>query len=289
VRGVTQLQSLSYHYVHVKFTDPGVRFISYEAPITGALGDEFQLRALLKINGEWQEEDWSDIMNPENAFKSWCRDERDQNLEELVLLLSNGEANPDAPPIDVFMPGSISVSSGGCFRWKGTSKLRITSQYGGFMEFTANVTFERDEEFAAVDPWGRYFVPVQGTATIEGGGAWTVPECTQTIPLNSGPIAELDSRVHINFVDPAALPMQMTGGGITVINGNSITFQCGDESQTVSGPAGSEWLATRVDPMDLTGAELSNDGQTITGSKTYTDPIVGTTSVTTWNLTAERQ
>jgi hypothetical protein len=288
VRGVTQLQSLSYHYVHVKFNDPAVRFISYEAPITGAQGDEYRLLALLKINGEWREEDWSDLMDPENVYKSWCRDERDQNLEELVLLLSNGEANPDAAPIDVYMPGSVSVSSGGCFRWKGTTKVRVTSRYGGYMEFAANVTFERDEELSQ-DPWGRWFKVVQGTATVEGDGAWTVPDCTQTVEHNSGPIAEIESRVHINFVDPAALPMQLTGGGITTIPDTTIILRCGDAQESVTGPIGSNWLQTRVDPADATGADLSTDGQTISGSKTYTDPMSGATSVATWNLTAERE
>ena len=43
LQGASQIQRLSFLYDYVKFDDPAVRYIRYEAPITSAQGSEFEL------------------------------------------------------------------------------------------------------------------------------------------------------------------------------------------------------------------------------------------------------
>ena len=55
------LPRLSFQYDYLKFTDPDVRSVTFENVIATGGAMEFKVRALLKINGQWSEEDWSDF------------------------------------------------------------------------------------------------------------------------------------------------------------------------------------------------------------------------------------
>ena len=116
--------------------------------------------------------------------------------------------------------------------------------------------------------------------TIEG--RW-VDEmgCVQTTDPVQGPVGELDGQLHVNFDQRLVI-----GYGLSTIAGPTMhRFQCpGADETAVPGPAPSNWMK-----MPLTGAELGQDGRTIRGSYTESQPMTGTTTTTEWNLSAERE
>ncbi|HKS55940.1 MAG TPA: PKD domain-containing protein, partial [Steroidobacteraceae bacterium] len=136
-----KIERLSFHYDYLKFTDANVRSVTYENVIAAGGTTDLKVRALLKINGQWSEEDWSDQTDPGKAFKTYCRDESDEHIEELVLVYSNGAPQRPSPPITVFQKPKLSFSNVGCHKWSGTSKVTITDAFGARITYSAAVAF----------------------------------------------------------------------------------------------------------------------------------------------------
>lgn len=88
-----------------------------------------KVQALRKIGGKWQTpEDWTN-----DAFKTWCLDNQDERLEELLLIVSNSEANRSAEVpflIGKDSPMKLATSNVGCWRWFGTASLTTQSVSG---------------------------------------------------------------------------------------------------------------------------------------------------------------
>lgn len=86
-------------YYHYSFESSDEELQHIRITFEGALSDNTVKRyALLLLNGEWQVEDWSD-----ETEKIYCR-VQDDNLEELVLIYSNGDfTKKDKNGIDRFV------------------------------------------------------------------------------------------------------------------------------------------------------------------------------------------
>ena len=279
---------LSFLYDHVKFTDSNVRSVLFENMIQGGGPDTLKIRALLKINGEWSEEDWSNPADPDDTHRRFCRDEADEHIEEMVLVYSNGDSARPAPDVEIFRKPKLSFSNVACHRWTGTSKITVTDPFGATTRFSARVTFELDEELSEFDLYGRSYKVLSGTATVEGQSG---PEgCRSTYSLNSGSIAERDGRLTLRLVPDVAerLPRATIGFGITVVPGTTITLDCGGQTTVASGPVSVQWLGFDIAPP-LEGAEIDSEGQAIRGTKTYVEPISGTRTVTEWDFDSEAE
>jgi hypothetical protein len=85
-RGSSTLRVLSREYYHFDFTDPKVRFVAVTDPgkthFRGSPGAGVQ--AFVRIGDKWRVEDWSD-----GRDVSFCRDRKDENVTELVVVMSN--------------------------------------------------------------------------------------------------------------------------------------------------------------------------------------------------------
>ncbi len=128
--GNYEIELRSVLYEHLKFTDATVHAVVFYNPIAGQPNNSFmKLQALRKIGGKWQApEDWTN-----DAFKTWCLDNQDERLEELLLIVNNSEANRSAEVpflIGKDSPMKIATSNVGCWRWFGTASLTTQSVSG---------------------------------------------------------------------------------------------------------------------------------------------------------------
>jgi hypothetical protein len=114
------LEPLSAKYEAFTF-DESVRTVVFENKWLGAAN--WHVWALVKIGNEWQEPaDWTD----ETKMK-YCRDREDENVTELVLIISNSHmADSITPPEDATVEGTAD----GCPGWFGTMKATTTWDLG---------------------------------------------------------------------------------------------------------------------------------------------------------------
>jgi hypothetical protein len=290
------IEPMAAEYLNIKFTDPSVSYVIYEnrSSTISLSQPRFHIDALLKIDGRWKEpEDWT-----HKPMAWFCRDKKDERIEELVLIYSNSHPGDESfsidPPTGVHLFDEDSklpklrLSNAGCYRWRGTSSTTVTLNAGGITEQTATVLFERYRD--PRNPEGRpgtdAFRPISGTATVRRNGSNGV--CTESIPLTQGAIGSLDGEIDVFLDDydnsgPTPLNRRAIGGGETAIPNVSYTLTCpvGDPIvETIEFP--SNWLVLPVD-----GTPLSDDGRTITGSETVMGG--GTTQTAVWSLTAEEE
>jgi hypothetical protein len=249
------------------------------------------MQAIQKINGQWrQPEDWSS-----KEQVNWCRDKRDERIEELVIIYSNSHAGDnfltdDEPALiqmfdtDAKLP-KLTISNATCMPWHGTTRVTQTNEFGGYVRFTGNVTYKPyddpaiDDEDEAANPQ-KWFVVALGNATVEQDWVNGPDGCHQRIPLTSGPISELDSLLMVDTDRRIA-----TAGGVTTIASATHILECPDgDPLSFTGPAPSQWLE-----LPMTGAMLSPDGRSLIGTDTRVNELGGFTQVSEWTLTAERE
>lgn len=287
------LDPMTNEYVNVKFTDPSVTTVVFEPKgnVLRAQYPRFRMQVIQKINGQWrQPEDWSN-----KAIVTWCRDKRDERIEELVIIYSNSHAGEDyltdgEPAVNNLFDTDgkltkLTLSNATCMPWHGTTRVTQTNEFGGIATYSATVRYKPfddpavDDEDEVANPQ-KFFVVDFGTASVETDWVNAPDGCHQRIPLRSGQIAENDSRLIIDTLTRIA-----TGGGTTTIDGATHILECpGGDPISVTGPAPSQWLEL---PME--GATLSPDGRRISGTKITVNQIAGFTQVSEWTLTAERE
>ncbi len=103
--------------------------------------------ALLKIDGTWTHEDWTN-----KPYRSFCRDATRERLQALVIVLTNADASNDLSPPGP-KPPLIWASNIGCYGWNVTANL--AAHYPGqAIDDTMTVTDLRFEAFGdlAADP-----------------------------------------------------------------------------------------------------------------------------------------
>jgi hypothetical protein len=88
-----------------------------------------KLEALKKIGGKWQPpEDWTP-----RAFQTYCLDNQDERLEELLLIVSNSDANRASETpfvISNLSPMKQATSNVGCWQWFGSASVTTETAFG---------------------------------------------------------------------------------------------------------------------------------------------------------------
>jgi hypothetical protein len=178
---------LSAIYYHYTFSDNTARTVAFyngiESKVTEAAGninfldtasifyqteylglaayDGMEVHALLKINNVWTEEDWTD-----ESYRIFCRDRKSQRLQELVLIITNGNFK-DSQANFRFKPAGLNptlqVSPTGCYQWSGTFSMADTSDPGIIHTVTGNAVFEADPDIFPPDV---FFNLKSGGATL---------------------------------------------------------------------------------------------------------------------------
>lgn len=139
------LPYLSADYFHFDFeSDPAIRRIDFINPVypTGAFPSA-KLQAILKIRGQgWKAaEDWTTV-----ATKTFCRDRPSEDLEQLVIVISNSQHTEGPLLGTIGDPPEIQVSSMSCNPWEGT--IRFTRTFRS--DFT-NIITSADSSISQIE------------------------------------------------------------------------------------------------------------------------------------------
>jgi hypothetical protein len=82
---IVDVDHLTAYYLRFRFPDRDLKRIAIFNPIAGAGDPDVALGAIMKIDGTWRApQDWTD-----RSHEFFCRDEPNQNLEELILVISD--------------------------------------------------------------------------------------------------------------------------------------------------------------------------------------------------------
>jgi len=271
-----------------------VRSIVFSNKPAWLMQPRLHVDALMKINGEWKpEEDWT----AEN-FKSFCRDSKEERLEELVVIYSNSD--PVRPrettvvrldgipglPGDVDFIPKVDASNAGCWRWEVTSKITTTDTYGLKIVTSVTVTFDRVRATGeSPDGAGQelYSTKAQaGPATYSINGPF-LGTCDVT-GSGSGAIADSDGIMNIRFNQPKDPDNRvvLSGDGTSAMSVTQTVTCPNSPPQTTTQSVSPAWMSLPDN------SALSEDGQTISGKLVESD-AAGGTKVTEWNLTAARE
>ncbi len=84
---IIDIEALTSYYFRFTFPDKNLKRIAVLNPIAGAGQPTGALWAIMKIDGTWRTpQDWTN-----ESTQIFCRDEPNENLEEMILVLSNSE------------------------------------------------------------------------------------------------------------------------------------------------------------------------------------------------------
>ena len=284
-------------YEHLKFTDATVHTAILNNPIAGAPNIEFiKVQVVQKIGGVWQApEDWTN-----DAFKSFCLDKKDERIQELILIVSNGEAaRATEHPfvISHLAPMKVTTSNAGCWQWTGATRLTTQTPNGPVVVEEGKLRFDSIQSAIASEigisagyvTFGVY-LNSQAAYTIDGrdlqGCNWHGSGAAAIVArVGSGALPTLDGAMIVTFaVNPILPDLDRTaiGSGKTVVPGVIITLTCSGSTQTLTLDRRVDWLAWPTE-----GVKLSADGQTLFGRREWTD---GEGShVLEWGLASQRE
>ena len=117
VRGITPLSGV---FTRHEFK-ASVRSIVFVNTIAEIAHLHKSVWGIQKIRGQWKDpEDWT-----KDFEKAWCRDDRNEDLEELILVFGNSDSK-DLEPVEVTKLPEIKASPTGCTAWVGTSTSETT-------------------------------------------------------------------------------------------------------------------------------------------------------------------
>ena len=287
-----ELQPRSILYEHLKASDAAVRAVIFHNPFAGDPAAGFiKLQVLRKVGGQWQApEDWSN-----DAFKTMCLDKKDERVEELLLIVSNSEADRATEKPYRFTaedPMRLSTSNVGCWQWKGTASLTTQTVFGFTTVESFDGAFDR-QRILSPDPADMlvgldvFVANMQGTVTWSISGPVTGTNCTISGTGSGNVRAISDGNMIVSYLGLEAVPLpldRMTiGSGVTTVPAIAVTTRCGAAATSTSVlDKDVAWLSLPTD-----GVAISADGLTISGTWTRTDSEGTKTSV--WNFKAVRE
>jgi hypothetical protein len=242
-----------------------------------------KLIAVKKIGGQWQApEDWTD-----ESTKFFCRDKQAERVQELVLIVSNSDPDPNAAPValSAMLPFELSVSNVGCWMWQGQATLQTLGDVGNERsESTVRATdlvFEPQGDVATTAASGKLFLK---TIAGNANGLFTSQSlgCNQTVTGPSRAVSVADGALIFNldlktFAAPPPDRKASVLVGITSIDSTQVDV-CDDKTIVTPKPrTGWTWLdfPTQTNPLDV-----AVDGKTIEANVT----ISGTNARTIHNF-----
>ncbi|MEO8457686.1 MAG: hypothetical protein ABI559_07740 [Chloroflexota bacterium] len=231
-----------------------------------------------KVNGEWKApEDWT-----EEDHKTWCLNLPDQQLEELVLIVSNSEM------VDTLTPPekpSVEAKANACTNWQGTISWTIDKTISGvkfivsseasvyFQNVTEPGTTTCDDGIGNSQPCETY----RATGSVVYNHSEVVPGgCTTTIGPAIGEIGPSDATLLI-FTGPDAQTYE--GVALSKVTGPASVICPGDPPVHYTYDDMDVWFCTPAAFLEghcttVTGAlHLKNDGTLIQDGFTSGDTV----------------
>jgi hypothetical protein len=155
---------LSGVHFELKF-DPKVRTVVFENTIADLGQPHSSVWGIQKIDGTWKKpEDWT-----KELTKAWCRDEKKENIEELIIVVGNSDWQGKKmlkPPEDP----KIKAYSTGCTAWTSqtvtTTVMQIPDKGSTITEVVrSSARFEVDTSFNGPGEQREYWKVVSGSMT----------------------------------------------------------------------------------------------------------------------------
>lgn len=291
--GDYEIEPRSVLYEHLKFSDPTVHAVVFYNPIADQPNNSYmKLQALKKIGGKWQApEDWTNV-----AFKSHCLDNQDERLEELLLVVSNSEANraSETPfTISKMSPMKQATSNVGRWQWFGTASLTtetafgyttVESMVGPFIRFR-QLSTDPNDVLVGLDA---FIADSTSQITYSISGPITGTNCTISGQGTANQQTMGEGSMFLTYLTldgpPTPLERMAVGSGQTTVFGLRKTISCsGQPPEVAVVDQQTQWLAW---PSD--GVAVSADGQTLSGTWIQIDPD-GTKKTSVWNFTSVHQ
>jgi hypothetical protein len=244
-----------------------------------------KIQVWTRIAGSWDgPHDWT-----RESHKQFCLDKKDERLEEMLIIVSNSEANHGSEQpfkISKNYPLQVSVSNVGCYQWEGSASQELTGYDGSVQQAAAGaVRFEVKTNL----PGRMYFESVAGNVT---GSQLTPfgPECKITVTTMPGyitkkemPDGRLDYNLDLDMADGNPPDRNLVSHvGITMLS-TTTKFECPDFNQTATADQYWAWMSH----SPSTNFTVSADGQVIEGRVTDTSPV-GSQTIT-FRFTSKRQ
>jgi hypothetical protein len=237
--------------------------------------------ALLKINGQWTHQDWTD-----KPFPSFCRDLKAERVDSLIIILSNSDLATTLQAQGKYAP-ILYATNMGCYAWTGSATLSYNEQDSVFDKMT--VTDLRMEAQGDVPsdndtPLRRKFNVVSGTFS------WTVSgvsgSCGYSGALSGSMIDPLNFMFTIPYAPTGADAARgiLPGVGAPWLIPRAIVQEtCPDKTNQINWHAASFFL-TMLPSSSY--AKVSADGKSysLDAAKLENRGLTGT-----WTLTSVRQ
>ncbi len=279
-------------YERLVFSDESVSGVLLTNPL-GSLPQSVHLKliAVKKIDGQWKApEDWTG-----DPTKFFCRDKAAERLQELVLIVSNSDSDPDAEPVLVpaDQPLAVSSSNVGCWKWQGSATQQTISDNGiSSGELTAravNVVLDPPADYQGL--WAMTLAATNGTASGLLTLTTLAPPCHATItgratlfgPADVGAVwFNLDLKQPGSPLPPSREVVNLQG--MSFIDSTSVTVCSGQITTT---PAPSTAWAWLMFPLITNPLSVAADGKTIEANVTIN--VANARTVHNFKFTAMRE
>lgn len=249
-----------------------------------------KLIAVKKIGGQWRTpEDWT-----AEPTKYFCRDKVAERVEELLLIVSNSDPDPNAAPAVVpsRTPFELSASNVGCWKWTGQATVQIQSDDG--IQRADNTS--RGVDLVFEPPGDHAGGPM--LLSVTGGranGLFTlqssVPPCNVTLTgptqavSNDRTVAALWFNPDLKDVlSPVPDRKVVLLTGTTFIDSTQVAVCNGQTTVTPAPSTGWPWL---IFPLTTNPLNVSADGKAIEANVTINMPPART--IHTFKFTAMRE
>ncbi len=165
---------LAARYYRFIFNDINARSVAFYNPLAEMADDESNhasVQAVFKIEGQgWRSENWSYQLQ-----KTFCRDQKAERLEELVIIIGNSDwQNKSAVPAG--RAPKLMVNNIGCWRWTGEARVATQISSGGSAEESAAVhqlVLQASPNNALATVFGSY--SLVGLPGFSWSGSETIP------------------------------------------------------------------------------------------------------------------
>ncbi|MDI9549497.1 MAG: hypothetical protein QM346_18035 [Chloroflexota bacterium] len=273
---IPHLAMRAYRFV---FGDGQTRSVGFLNPLLIYPQPDAKIQALVKVAGkEWQREDWT------NDFaRTFCREQRDEELEELIIVISNGQWRNRDQTVSMTPPPRLSVTNIGCYRWEGSFETTITAAQPGIAEYTdhysGRIVFEPDDSLPE-NPIYQYYKLAEASVTWEQHG--TVGECQ----IDGGPttysgLRQFSANLQSSsFNADKAMDYRIHTGTLAVEAKGTLRNACPGQA-----PFSTDKFHGTIAAFGQGEKPITADGLTLQGR--HSESSGGVTTVTTWKLTAK--
>ncbi len=253
-----QLRDLTAQYYHFKVTDPAVKLVEVANPYDSP-SQWVNVQALILLAGEdWKVEDWTG-----STGHSYCLDQTDSHLEEIVIIVSNSHWDTGSPYLSPEFTHPLAIASDSCGwtgsttytrSWSGTSAAATAPVTTRTLTVTGeNLKFEPSANVAAAQ---QTYQLVSGTLTWQYSVTYR-PSPGVTCVAGANETAQLSPGAATLTVQPGANGGSYSGAGSTNTTGMA-HGKCNESGQPFSEDFGfSDWFATGPQPRSFTGDTIA--------------------------------